>query len=51
MLQQALAFEKINDKKAANHISRKLVRDFPKTIEAEIAGKRLRMKKDEKPPR
>jgi len=42
MLQQAFAFEKIDDKTTANLVLKKLVKNFPKTKEAEIARKRLK---------
>ena len=42
MLQQAFAFERINDKTTANLVLKKLVKKFPKTKEAEIAKKRLK---------
>jgi tol-pal system protein YbgF len=41
MLQQAFAFEKINDRTTANLVFKKLVKNFPQTREAEIASKRL----------
>ena len=44
MLQQAIAFEKINDKTTANLVFKKLLKRFPKTEEAEIARKRLSKK-------
>ena len=42
MLHQAFAFEKIDDKTTANLVLKKLVKNFPKTKEAEIARKRLK---------
>ena len=45
MLQQALTFEKINDTTTANLVFNKLVKNFPKTKEAEIARKRLKQTK------
>ena len=45
MLHQAFTFEKINDKTTANLVFKKLLRNFPKTKEAEIARKRLELKK------
>jgi tol-pal system protein YbgF len=42
MLHQALTFEKINDRTTANLVFKRLVKNFPKTKEAEIARKRLK---------
>ena len=42
MLQQAFAFERLDDKTTANLVLKKLVKNFPKTKEAEIARKRLK---------
>jgi tol-pal system protein YbgF len=41
MLNQGFAFEKIDDKTTAELIFKRLVKNFPKTTEAEIAQKRL----------
>ena len=45
MLHQALSFEKINDETTANLVFKKLLKDFPKSKEAEIARKILKQKK------
>ena len=42
MLHQAFAFEKINDKRAANVRLKELLKKYPKTKEAGIAKKKLR---------
>jgi len=42
MLQQAFAFERMNDKTTADLVLKKLVKKFPNTKEAQIAEKRLK---------
>lgn len=42
MLHQGFAFEKINDRTTAKLVFKKLVKNFPKTKEAEIARKRIK---------
>lgn len=41
MLHQGITFEMINDKTTAELVFKKLVKDFPKTKEAEVARKKL----------
>lgn len=45
MLHQALSFVKINDETTANLVFKKLLKDFPKSKEAEVARKILKQKK------